>query len=1052
MKEQRPWRMPLSGVQAAVIAFVWMLWIAPVLVLAQGNRISGKVVDAAGQPLPGVSVRIQGKLAGTATDASGIFQLNAEKDDILDFSMMGYVPHELTVTDAVIYEVVLQEDSESLSEVVVTALGVKKEKAKLGYAVQEVQGADLNKAREPSVVNSLTGKVAGLNIRNNTDLFQDPGISLRGRTPLIVIDGIPDQTADLWRINADDVESMNVLKGPTASALYGSIGQNGAIMITTKRGKGKSINLEVNSSTQFQTGFIRVPEVQTTYGNGNFGKYAFVDGSGGGTEGSGWIWGPKLDQLDPSTPSGYWETPQFNSPVDPNTGELVPLPFLSRGKNNVRNFFETGLISTNNISLTQATDRGSFRVSASHIYQKGVVPNANLNNTSFNVAGNYQLTDRLQMDARIAYNKEYTENFPVVGYGPTNYLYNLVLWTGPDIDVRDLRDYWKEGQEGVQQQHYNISWYNNPYFQAYEYLQGYDKDNIFGSVSFDYRITDQLTATVRNGINQYGLRRDWKEPKSYVGYSNFSRGNYRERATSYFDIASDVILKYDQTFSDNFAIHAEAGGYNYYRNVRTLESNTDGLNVAGFYNLDNSIGPVQSYNTIEQRRTASVYGFVDFEFYNALYLTVTGRQDKVSTLPVKNNSYFYPSVAGSLVLSRLFDLPDWSNFLKIRGSWARVTSGIILDSNGGEDPYGFITSYDKGTIWDGKPSVNFGNVQINPGIRPQTSDTWEAGLEWRLLADRLSIDVAYFRSNDFNQIVRLPTPISSGYTQRLENGNRYRREGWEFMINASPVRGGTLTWDVLLNLSTYRRTLTEIYGDEPYLGRLQVGDRADAIYTSVFEMSPTGEVVYQSNGMPKNDPFSRLIGYSDPDLVYGLVNNVRFKDFSLGIQVDGRVGGSLFSETNQKMWWGGSHTGTVNEYREDANAGLSNYVGPGVVVTSGEITYDSYGNVASDTRQFAPNTQGVSYIDYMTTTSNYAQTNYSYFSQTFLKLREVSLGWQVPRKWLNQVGFISNMGVSLVGRNLLLFSKLPNVDPDSGRDNLQTPSTRNIGFNINVQF
>lgn len=1023
----------------------------PIATIAQNNRVSGTVVDTGRQPLEGVTIRVQGKLMGTATDQEGNFQVNVEQGGVLIISMVGYHTQEITVTEANNYQLILEADSEDLSEVVVTALGVRKEKAKLGYAVQEVRGEELNKAREPNLVNSLTGKVAGLNIRNSTDLFQDPGISLRGRSPLIVIDGIPDQTADLWRINADDVESMNVLKGPTASALYGSIGQNGAIMITTKRGKGQSVSLEVNSSTQFQTGFIRVPTVQTAYGNGNFGQYAFVDGSGGGLEGSGWIWGPRLDQLDPSTPSGYWETPQFNSPVDPNTGELVPLPFLSRGKDNIKNFFETGLISTNNISLTHATEKGSFRASASHIYQKGLVPNTGLNNTSFNVAGNYQLSERLLLDTRISYNKEYTDNFPVVGYGPTNYLYNLVLWTGPDIDVRDLRNYWKDGQEGLQQRHYNTSWYNNPYFQAYEYLQGYDKDNLFGSISLDYSFTDNFSATIRSGINQYGLRRDWKEPKSYVGYSNFSRGNYTERSTSYFDIANDIILKYDHAFSDNFAIHAEAGGYGYFRNMRTLESRTDGLNVAGFYNLANSISPVQSTNYLEQRRTLSAYGFVDFELYNAFYLTVTGRQDKVSTLPVQNNSYFYPSVAGSLLLSRLMPLPNWTNFLKVRGSWARVTSGIILDGSGNEDPYGFIASYDKGIIWNGRPSVNFGNVLINPNIRPQTSDTWEVGLEWRLFNDRLGMDIAYFRSDDYNQIVRLPTPISSGYSVRLENGNRYRREGWEFMINASPVRGN-LVWDILLNLSTYRRTLTEIYGGDPYLGRLQVGDRADAIYTGVFETSPTGEVVYESNGMPRNDQFSRLIGYSDPDLVYGLANNFRFMDFSLGFQVDGRIGGSLFSETNQKMWWGGSHPGTVNQFREDANAGLSNYIGPGVVVTSGEITYDSYGNILTDTRQFAPNTQAVSYIDYMTTTSNYAQTNYSYFSQTFLKLREVSLGWQVPRKWLNQMQVISNMSVSLVGRNLLLFSKLPNVDPDSGRDNLQTPSTRNIGFNINVQF
>ena len=415
----------------------------------QQITVSGSITDASNNtPLPGVVVAVKGKTKGTTTDGNGQYTLQGVSPaDVLVFSLVGYKRVEMAVGGQTSINLALAADVSGLNEVVVTALGIQKEKKSLGYAVQEVKGESLTQAREPNLISSLTGRVAGLTITSSTDLFQNAGISLRGQKPLIVIDGIPDQLADMWKVNPDDVESINVLKGPTASAFYGSIGQYGAIMITTKRGKGKDLAVEFNSSTQFQTSFIRIPKVQTTYGDGYKGKYEYIDGSGGGPEGSGWIWGPKLDQKDPSTPSGYWETPQYNSPIDPNTGKRVPLPWISRGKDNVSNFFRTGIVSTNNISITKGNDKGYFRASASHIFQQGVVPNTGLNNSSFTVGGNYNLSDKLNVDARFTYNRQYTDNYPEVGYGPANYLYNLVLWTGPDVDIRDLRNYWQPGRK-----------------------------------------------------------------------------------------------------------------------------------------------------------------------------------------------------------------------------------------------------------------------------------------------------------------------------------------------------------------------------------------------------------------------------------------------------------------------------------------------------------------------------------------------------------------------------------------------------------------------------
>jgi TonB-linked SusC/RagA family outer membrane protein len=1016
--------------------------------IAAARIIKGHVKDRNDQSLPGVSIFIKGTKLGTTSGQAGDFSIDANPGDVLVLRSIGFLTKEVTVTSESSYTIVLEEDAQSLSEVVVTALGIRKEKAKLGYAVQEVQGEQLVKAREPNIINSLTGRVAGLNIQNSTDLFQDPQISLRGRKPLIVIDGIPDQSADLYKVNADDIESMTILKGASASALYGSIGQNGAIMITTKRGKGNAVSVEINSSTQFQPSFIRIPEVQTKYGAGFKGQYTYVDGSGGGPEGSGWIWGPELDKADPGTASGYFETPQFNSPVDLATGKLVPLPFLSRGKDNIKDFFQTGIISSNNISITQSSERGSFRATASHIYQQGIVPNTDLKNSSFGVSGNYKLSEAFTVDARINYNRQYTDNFPETGYGPTNYLYNLVLWTGADVSVKDLRDYWVQGQEGLQQRNYNVSYYNNPYFQAYEYLRGYQKDNTFGALDLNYKISPAFSIKFRNGINTYGLNRDYKEPKSYIGYGNKSRGQYTLATGNYFDISSDLIADYNHSFSEDLKLHAQVGGANYYRRHLYGSSNTDGLTIPGFYNLSNSSNPVQGSNFLEERRTSSIYGVLDLEFLHGLYLTATGRNDFISTLPTENNSFFYPSVTGSAVISQLTKLPEWLSYLKARGSWSRVSSATLNDN---AYTYSYLASYTKGTTWNNLPSLSFGDALLNTSLKPQTSDSWEIGLDTRFLNNRISLEATYYQTRDFNNIVSIPVSIGSGFNSQLANGNVYQRKGLEFVLSGTPVKGANFSWDIAANFSKYRRYLKEIYGGAQTLNNLRVGDRMDKIFTTVYQTDPSGNIVYGSNGFPLNDTFSRSVGNQDPDWTYGLENTFAYKNLSLRFLVDGRIGGMMYSTTNQKMWWGGTHPGTVNQYRVDANQGLSTFIGDGVVITGGQLSYDANGNILTDTRTFEKNGKAVNYIDYMTNTSNAAYNNYNYFSQTFLKLREVSLTYRVPAKVLGK-SFIKSLDVSAVGRNLLLFSDMPNVDPDPGSDNLQTPSTRSIGFNLNLRF
>jgi TonB-linked SusC/RagA family outer membrane protein len=863
---------------------------------------------------------------------------------------------------------------------------------------------------------------------------------------LIVIDGIPDPDADPYKINADDIESISVLKGTAAAALYGAVGVNGAIMYTTKKGSKNKLSVEFNSSTMFQPGYTVIPEIQTVYGGGDQGKYAYVNGSGGGTEGGGWIWGPKLDQRDPSTPSGYYETTQFDSPVDPVTGVRTKTPWISRGANNIKNFFQTGLLSTNSVSASIGTEKGSFRVSANHIYQKGVVPNTGLNNSSFSIGGNYRLSSKLTMDGKLTFNKEYSDNYPTVGYGPPNYLYNLILWIGPDIDIRNLENYWIPGKEGLQQRNYNLSWYNNPHFVANEFLNGYKRTNNFGQVTFDYKIADNFTVKFRNGFNQYASNADVKEPYSYIAYDYVSRGNYSTSVENYFDINSDLILNYNHQFGNLFKLNVTAGGSNTYRRFESVATSTDGLTIPGFFSLSNSINPLKASNALRERRTASAYGMVDIETLGFLYLNFTGRYDKTSTLPTKNNGYFYPSAGLSAVLSDVIKMPEPVSFLKLRGSWAKVNTGFINSGN----PYAHITTYGIGPKWNNVPSLTWPTTFISPDLVPETVQSGEYGVAVGLFKNRLNVDVTYFRNKDYNNFTNVTQSQASGNTSILKNANVYLRKGWEFMLNGSPIKTKDFKWDATINFSSIHRWLKDAT-DNPdgYLGQIKEGQRTDRIYIT-DSRAPDGQAIYNTNGMQAYDPYGQYFGNRDADWIYGIQNTFSYKNFSLSFSFDGRLGGLIYSTTNQKMWWGGSAKGTVNQYRDDANAGKSTYVGPGVVVTGGAVTYDSYGNILTDTRKFAPNATAVNYISFMQTTSGAMLNNYHYYSGTYLKMRELVLTYNFSDKLIK--GIFNGASVSLIGNNLFILSKIKNVDPDAESDNLQTPSMRSIGFNVNLKF
>ena len=499
--------------------------------------VTGTVVDEKGESIIGATVQVEGTTNGVITDIDGKYSVRVENDkSTLRFSFVGLVPVVEQVKGRRIINVVLKSDTEVLDEVVVTALGIKKEKKKLGYAVQDLDAPALTKIPAANTASNLTGKIAGLKVSNSPNLFDTPALLLRGVAPVVVIDGVPVESATFWEVAPEDIESMCVLKGPAAAVLYGQMGQNGVIQITTKKAK-EAVKISVNSSTGFDTGMIANPSYQKKYGTGYQGQYRV----GNSTDEFWGAWGPELDGR---------LLPQWNSPYDAD-GNRIAIPWIPRGKDNLKNMLRTGVVTNNNISVETKFDKGDFRISLSEMHQKGVFENTKLNSYTVNMSGGIQFSKKLRFDANINYNKIDSPNFPSVGYGRNSPIYSMILWAGANVDVRDLRNYWAPGLEGLQQRNFDIGPgydngsfdYNNPYFILYENLHGYHKNTAYGSASLKYDVTNELNITLRTGVNMNQLMEDYRTAYSTAYNRN---GNYSQSYKNDFQILTDLIAKYDK--------------------------------------------------------------------------------------------------------------------------------------------------------------------------------------------------------------------------------------------------------------------------------------------------------------------------------------------------------------------------------------------------------------------------------------------------------------------------------------------------------------------------
>ncbi|MDN5287946.1 MAG: SusC/RagA family TonB-linked outer membrane protein [Mucilaginibacter sp.] len=1034
-----------------------LMWLLTLGLTYAQSTVTGTVVDENNQPLPGASVKIKGG-SGTTTNTTGKFSLTAPSNSILVFSFVGYKSKEVAIGSKSHIDVRLESDG-ALKEVVVTALGIKKEKNAVGYAIQEVKGEALTKAREPNPVISLTGKVAGLLVTPSSNLFGNPGISLRGQTGvLFVVDGTPVST-DSWNLSGDDIESYSVLKGANAAALYGSRGANGAIIITTKKGTGskqKSLSVELNSSTQLQLGYNAIPKIQTSYGPGDGFEYAFKDGKGGGTNDNDYdIWGPRFEgQL----------IPQYNSPVDPKTGNLVPIPWLARGKNNLQNFLQNGLISTNNVAIASQSDLGSLRMSVSDTYQRGTIPNTQLNITNFSMNGSINASKKVKFEAGINYDRQISPNYPISGYGPASPVYLMTVWGSADYDVRDLRNYWQPGKEGIQQYSREYTIYNNPYFVSYENLQIYKKDDLYGHVQMDYDITSKLKFNLRTDVSTWSSNYAVDIPVSgnFYQYGSYNQiGGYINQNSKFWENNTQASFSYADKYR-SFGYKASV-----FANIRTVNaqevdaSTNGGLLVPGVYTLGNSVLPSVPKNYSAQRQVNSAYGLIDLNYKTFVYLNLTGRFDKSSTLPASHDTYFYPSASLSVVLSEFIHLPKAISYLKVRGSYANIARDVV-DENYQYDIYKQIRTYTTNTLrWNNNTGVNYSTTLYNPDIQAARVKTSEVGLEGRFLNNRLGFDAAYYRNIEGPGIVNVAESPTSGVTSYQQNAFTYTRKGAELTIDGSPVKTTDFSWNIAGNWSFNHKWLDKIDGVQTRNGMIKLGDRADGYFIYDFQRDQQGNIIVKSNGLPALNPYRTKAGNTDNNFVAGINNTFKYKSFGLSFQLDGRFGGKVQNYVDYKQWQAGAAPGSDSPQRLADWNNRNNADWKGTVMTNGSkivsgfLNTDQDGKVISDTRVFAPNNVPVLYQNWATSfyTSDYEITR----SATYVKLREVILTYNFSKTLLDRTRFIKTASVSFVARNLLYFTGkgTQNMDLDQftgSSTNLQTPTVKSIGLNLNATF
>ncbi|KAA6439370.1 SusC/RagA family TonB-linked outer membrane protein [Dyadobacter flavalbus] len=1059
------------------LVFIFLLFSIVHVTFAQNISVTGRVTSRNdNEALPGVTILIKGSSKGTATDIDGHYTIDAASGSTLIFSFIGLKSTELTVPENGKLDVQLESDETILQEVVVTALGIAKEKKSLGYAVQELQTKDIAEARENNLVNALSGKIAGVNITNSQGGMGSSRIVIRGETsiagnnqPLFVVDGIPIDNSQLGAgsvgsrdfanaisdINPNDIESISVLKGPNAAALYGSRASNGVILIKTKSGKGtqKGLGVNVNFGYTFDK-LLVLPEYQNVYGQGTGGAFSYVNGKGGGiNDATDESWGPKMDGR---------LIPQFFS-----NGE--PAPFVAH-PDNVKNFFETGHTRTTGVSVSGSNEKLDYRFSFNNSKQTGVIPNTDISKNSFGVNTTYRLNDKLTLSTSANFSRNSSDNLPgTSGRGSSVML--QFLWFGRQVDTELLKDYNKGGFD----YNWNHSYYSNPYLLQYENTVQQRRDRFFGNVNLNYKITDWLTATVRTGNDYYNDKRKFKVA---YGTNGTPFGSYTEDSYIVNENNTDFNFNFHKNVSTDFELDWLVGG--------NLRSNFNEQNyqqapklaVAGLYTLNNSRDPLVSSNVLRKQKVYSAFSSAQLGFRNYAFLNLTARNDWSSTLPTGNNSYFYPSINASLVLTDAFNIKsNVLTYAKLRGGWAQVGKDT--------DPYQLINTYPFNQPFGSNPLLTVSDVLLNSDLKPEITKSTEVGADVALFKNRVRLDVSYYNTDSYNQILRADVSPSTGYKQKLLNAGHINNKGFEAMLNVKAIETNAgFRWDVGINYSRNRSKVIAL-DDEGFLNDYRLGSNGVTVYASkglgygalfgsAFARNAAGEMIIGSTGIPTRDPNQKVLGHYQPKWIGGITNSFSFKGFNLSVLIDTKQGGSIYSATNATGRYTGvlastlpgrdaEHGGLTYYYPGNNKSGVAVQVANAAAAPSGVVVYEDGIIAPGVTADGKPNTTIVSAERYYKGVySNSAGINEaSVFDASFIKLREVKLGYTVPQSFVFKYK-LQSLIFSVYGRNLaFLQKKADNIDPETafntgntgqGLESLQLPTTSSYGFNILIGF
>lgn len=1089
----RPQKVRILLMQYAIC--LYGLLIAGIAFSQNAHEVEGKITDASdGMGIPGANVILKGTSVGSVTDINGSFKIQLpDGNGTLVFSFVGYSSQEIEVGNRSEISVVLEQEATQMNEVVVTALGIEREKQSLGYATQEIDGDNLNEARESNFTNLLAGKVAGLDIKSNAGVGSSTRIILRGESslnfngnqPLFVIDGIPINNnisnttgADFGNgaseVNPADIESVNVLKGPAAAALYGARASNGVIIITTKSGKsGRGIGISINSSLTFEE-VLRLPRFQNDFGGGNSGLFegsnfgyqgnldAFPNGIQDGYDES---WGPRLNfgpkraQFDSPTTNGYRGGDVHIS----DRGDIIPTPWVSQA-NNVRDFFEIGNTVFNNIAFTGGNENANFRLSLTNQDQKGIVPNNDLQRNTVALNTSFKVSDKLKADVRLNYIKSESDNRPDQGYGRNTPMY-FMLWMTRQVNMNSLRDYWQPGLEDIQQFQYNYGEnHNNPFFYQYENTSGQVKDRLIGNVALIYDFTDRLSLMVRTGTDVSTDHRTFKNAWSEV---NNVKGFYRVNDLYTEERNTDFLLRYSLKKTGVFGAVFSVGANRRDDSGRNIDVIAPQLTIPGVYNLSNNAAVVSSGDYTTQKRVNSVYGLAQFDYNNKLFLDITARNDWSSTLPIENNSYFYPAVSASALLNEFFDAPEGIDQLKLRLGWAQVGNDT--------GPYSLYSTYGAQQPWGTTPTLTESGTLSNPQLKPESISTYEIGLSIMLLQNRFGLDVTYYDIQSKDQILPLSLTETSGYQSRIINAGEIRNSGIEVMLNATPVSlNNSFRWDISVNFARNRNEVVSLApgipayvqsapGEEATL-EARVGERMGALYGPGFERVPDGpmkgEIIIGANGLPIKTTTPIYLGNFNPDWTAGVSNTISFKGFSVRGLLDIREGGVFISRFYNKAMGAGilEESAFERAAREPGTEYDGLYYHKGAVQNE-DGTYSQ--NLISTNGAASEGIVGTSARAYYKQYHDHNSES-QLFDASFIKLREISIGYSLPQRLLGNLP-LHDIRISLVGRNLKLWTDNPHFDPEGtmattggglvpGFENMSLPSTKSYGFNLSFKL